>query len=105
MFSRDHASDRIECFNDYLNDIEQTSERDEKYRENLTGSAKRIDKQFHGNNPKIEMPDGKIVNTEVSVSPQIKKIKVSMYYIKYPLMANYSIIKFLNFFDSSHLRG
>ena len=78
MFSRDHASDRIECFNDYLNDIEQTSERDEKYRENLTGSAKRIDKQFHGNNPKIEMPDGKIVKTEVSVSPQKK---ASMYYL------------------------
>ena len=79
MFSRDHASDRIECFNDYLNDIEQTSERDDKYREKLTGSAKRIDKQFHGNNPTIEKPDGKIVKTEVSLSPQIRNKNKGLY--------------------------
>ena len=79
MFSRDHASDRIECFNDYLKDIEQTSERDEKYRKKLTGSAKRIDKQFHGKNPTIEKPDGKIVKTEVSLSPQIRNKNKGLY--------------------------
>ena len=84
MYSRNHSEDRIAYFHDYLNEAEQTSERDEKYREKLTGSAKRIDKQFHGNNPTIEMPDGKIVETEVSVSPEIK-IK-GLYYIKYLLI-------------------